>query len=73
MAGWLIVVTALVILLPLAAWFGRRYGRQARGGVGLALMMLGLGEAIDPPSKHAIEADTARDKARPAPGEPPVD
>lgn len=73
MPGWLIIVIALVVLLPLAAWLGRRYGRQARGGVGLAMMMLGLGEAIDPPSKHVIEADVARNKSRPAPGDPPID
>jgi hypothetical protein len=73
MPGWLIVLIALVVLLPLAAWLGRSQGRKARGGLGLAMLMLGLGEAVDPPSRHVVETDAARNKARPAPGDPPVD
>jgi hypothetical protein len=69
--GWLIILIGLAVLLPLAAWFGRHHGRRMRGGLGLAMMMLGLGEAVDPPSRQMIETDAARNKAKPAPGDPP--
>ena len=72
MSGWLILLVALAVLLPLAAWLGRRYGRHARGGIGMAMILLGLGEAVDPPSRHAVATDTARDRSRPAPGDPPI-
>jgi hypothetical protein len=34
--------------------------------------MFGLGEALDPPSKHIIEATDGEEKRTPAPGDPPT-
>ena len=69
---WLVGATALIVLLPLIAWAGRRYGRRARSGFALAGLLLGLGEVVDPPSKHLIEAGGPEEKEAPAPGEPPL-
>ncbi len=72
MAVWLqyvIAATALIVLAPALAWAGRRYGRRAKSAFILAGLMLGLGEPLDPPSSHRIEADN--DAVKP-PGDPPT-
>jgi hypothetical protein len=70
-----LAVAAILVLAPLAAWLGRRYGRSVKGGLVLGSILLGFREALDPPSKRAIEAatDEADRKEPPAPGEPPLD
>ncbi|MFI4975681.1 MAG: hypothetical protein ACHP84_14165 [Caulobacterales bacterium] len=70
--AYLIAAAVLIALAPLFAWAGRRLGRSAKAGVALAGLMLGLGEVMDPPSKHLIEAGDEADKAPPAPGDPPT-
>lgn len=67
---YLIAAAALAVVVPLAALGGRRYGRRVRGGIALAGILLGLGEAVDPPSKHLIEAGGPKEKESPAPGDP---
>lgn len=57
-------------LAPPLAWLGVRYGRAARGGIGLLLM--GLGQVADPPLKHLLEANDGEDRETPAPGDPPT-
>ena len=74
MAVWvqyLIALAALLALAPLVARFGRRFGSKAKGGLALACFMLGFGEALDPPAKHAIEA-ADRVKGSPETGAPPL-
>jgi hypothetical protein len=67
---WLIAVGVLVVLAPLMARLGVRYGRSTRGGIGLLLM--GLGQVADPPLKHLVEVNDGEEKEAPAPGEPPL-
>jgi len=64
----LAVIVALGI--PLAALAGKGAGRRLRGNLQLAAIFLGLGEVLDPPSKHRIEAGERDEKESPAPGEP---
>ena len=74
MADWLkYVLVALVFLIigPACAWLGRRYGRNVRGNLALAGILLGFGEVIDPPPKHRVE-DAEPGNDDPAPGEPPT-
>jgi hypothetical protein len=52
----LLAIAAFLVLAPLAAWVGRRYGRGIKGGAALAAMMLGMGRLIDPPVQARIEA-----------------
>lgn len=68
--GWLIALAAFCILAPLMAWLGLRYGRAARGGVGL--LLLSLGQVADPPVKHVVEAGDGEEKEAPVAGDPPV-
>jgi len=63
MPSWLSYVLAIVALLtlaPLMAWVGHKHGRQIKGGVALASVLLGIG-VIDPPAKQAIEANERRE------------
>ena len=69
--AWTLAAAALVAAAPLVVGLARRYGRRARGGVVFVGLLLGLGEVLDPPSKHRVEADLNRRKDRAAPGEPP--
>ncbi len=75
MAGWLqilIAVAAFVVLAPLLAWLGRRHGRQIRGNLALASILLGFGHAIDPPPLQKVEAaQPGKDDL--GAGEPPAD
>ena len=64
-------VVALV-LLPAAAWAGRRQARRVRGGAALAAMLFGFGEGIDPPARRRVEAVSDREEDAPAPGDPPL-
>ena len=61
-------IVALALIAPLAAWLGSKQGRKARGGI--ALMLFGLGQVTDPPSKHLIEAQEGEEKATESTGEP---
>jgi hypothetical protein len=75
MPPWLqlpLIVLVLAIVAPAIAWFAKRHGARARGGFGLAMILLGIGEAADPPSKHMIEASLGEEKTSPTPGEPPL-
>ncbi len=69
---YLIAFAAMVLLAPLVARAAKRHGRRAKGGLMMAGILLGLGEAIDPPSKHLIEAKEGETKGPPAPGDPPT-
>ena len=68
---YLIAFVALLVLAPLVAWGARKGGAKARGGFMMASILLGFGEVLDPPSKHAIEA-TEEEKGSPETGEPPL-
>jgi hypothetical protein len=72
-ANWLLAILALAVAAPFFAVGARRLGRSARGGLALASMLLGFGQVLDPPSKHAIEAGEHTRKDRAAPGDPPLD
>jgi hypothetical protein len=74
MHPWLqdaIALAALGVLAPVVAWVAKRYGRRAKGGLMLAGILLGIGQPIDPPTRHLIEAEP-EDRESPAPGDPPV-
>jgi hypothetical protein len=62
------VLAVIVLIAPLAAWLGSSQGKRARGGI--ALMLFGLGQATDPPSKHLIEAQEGEVNEGEATGEP---
>lgn len=68
--GYLLAFAALAVLAPAAAWFGRRHGRSARGTAGLAMILLGFGQALDPPKRPPIEAAAGEEDESAAPGEP---
>lgn len=68
---YLIAIGVLVILAPLIALVGKRHGRRLRGGLGLAILMLGFGHAMDPPPHEKVEASEPGKDAR-NPGDPPV-
>ncbi len=70
---WVALVVALLAVAPLVAMFARRAGRRVKGGFILAGILLGVGEVVDPPSKHMIEATGDEERASPTPGEPPLD
>jgi hypothetical protein len=74
MTVWLqfvIAGLALVILAPLVALIGKRYGRKAKGGLVLASILLGIGHPIDPPPRARIE-DAEPSKGERPKGEPPL-
>jgi hypothetical protein len=74
MAVWvqyLIAFGVLLALAPVFAWLGVRFGSRAKGGVMLACVILGFGEVLDQPARHAIQA-TEPDKNGPENGEPPL-
>jgi len=74
MASWLQYLVALAVLLVLApgiAWAAKRFGGRVKGGLALGAILLGLGEVVDPPSKHLIEA-VKEPKGSPENGEPPL-
>lgn len=73
MDGWLVWVigfAVLAVLAPLAAGFGRKHGRAVRGTAGLALVLLGLGQVLDPPKRNLIEAIEGEEQEGAATGEP---
>jgi hypothetical protein len=74
MAVWIQIlagVAALVVLTPLVAVIGRRLGSRTKGGVALASVLLGFGDVLDQPAKHAMEA-TARESPSAENDEPPL-
>jgi hypothetical protein len=68
---YLIALLTLLVLAPLCAWIGVRFGSRAKGGLALACVLLGLGHVMDQPAKHAVEA-TDPAKGSPESGEPPL-
>ena len=74
MAEWLqflLAGLALVVIAPLIGWLGKRYARGARGNLALAAILLGIGEPVDPPSKHKVESAEPGKDDRSA-GDPPL-
>lgn len=69
---FLIAGAALAALAPLIAWAGKHYAKGARGNLALAAILLGIGEPIDPPSRHKVESAEPGKDSR-APGEPPLE
>jgi hypothetical protein len=63
-----LAILALALIAPAIAWLGSKQGKRARGGI--ALMIFGLGQVTDPPSKHLIEAQEGEEKAAESSGEP---
>jgi hypothetical protein len=74
MAEWLQFVLAglaLVVVAPLIAWLAKRHAKGVRGGLVLASILLGIGQAADPPPGHKVEsAEPGKDDR--SPGEPPL-
>jgi hypothetical protein len=73
MDGWLsylIGLGALLVLAPLAAWLGRRRGRSIKGAAGLAFVMLGFGQVMDPPPQRVMEAAARQENDDDETGEP---
>jgi hypothetical protein len=70
---WSLAVLVFVIAAPAIALLAKRYVRTVRGGAIFVGLLLGLGQVLDPPSKHRIEAGDEKRKDRAAPGEPPLD
>ena len=73
MPTWLQYLTALAILFaiaPLVAMLAMRQGRRIKGGFLMAGILLGFGEAVDPRSKHRIEAQENEHKGAPENDEP---
>lgn len=74
MAAWvqyLIALTALIVVTPMFAVIGKRFGSKAKGGLMVACVLLGFGDVLDQPAKHAVEA-TEPEKGSPENGEPPL-
>jgi len=72
MHGWTSFLIALGIVLVLAPTFalaGKRHGRSVRGAAGLAMILLGLGQVLDPPKSHLIEAMEGEENADETSGE----
>ena len=69
--GYILALAALVVLAPLMAWVGHTQGRNIKGGLALASIMLGFGVPLDPPTKHLIEATEDKVKGENETGEPP--
>ena len=53
--GWLLAAVILAAAVAITVWVARN-GRKIRGLAGLGAIMLGFGEAIDPPQKHRADA-----------------
>ncbi len=73
MPGWLqylIAFGVLLILAPVVAMVAKVQGRRIKGGLLMAGVLLGLGEVVDPPSKHRIEAQGGKQKRAPDSDEP---
>lgn len=73
MALWIaaaVLLAVAVIGIPLAVMAGKGAGKRLRGNLQLAAIFLGLGEVLDPPSKHRVEATEREEKDNEAPGEP---
>jgi hypothetical protein len=69
---YLITIVAILVIAPLIAVFATRFGRGARGNLGLAMILLGFGRMLDPPSRHVIEANEKVKRPSPETGEPPL-
>jgi hypothetical protein len=69
---YLIAITAILVIAPLIAVLATRFGRGARGNLGLAMILLGFGRMLDPPTRHVIEANEKVKRPSPETGEPPL-
>jgi len=67
---WLLAIAVILAAAPFIAMLGRRYGKTVKRTSGLALLMLGFGQILDPPSRHIIEA-ADREEEDEAAGDPP--
>ena len=67
---YLIALIVLCALAPFIARLARGVARKAGGGLMMAGILLGLGEVVDPPSKHVIEAQGGEEKPSPENDEP---
>ncbi len=63
-AQWLMAL-AVLIVAGLATVWAARNARKIRGTLGLGAILLGFGQAIDPPKRHMLEA---ADPTKPSPG-----
>lgn len=63
-------LAVLIVLAPLIAWLGQRYGRRLKGGVALASLLF-VGLPFEPPPKPKIEANVRRVQGDNENGEPP--
>jgi hypothetical protein len=70
--GYALIVLAGLALIPLVALAGRRAGKKMRGNLALASILLGLGQPVDPPLKHLIEAKHEDEEGPEAAGDPPL-
>jgi hypothetical protein len=69
---WIVILAvAALVLIPVLALAGRKAGRSMRGNLALAAILLGLGEPLDPPSKHLAEASHKDEEESQAAGDPP--
>ena len=68
--GFLIAVLILAVAAPFVAAFGRRHGKAVRGTAGLAMILLGLGQVVDPPKRNLIEAIEGEEQEGATTGEP---
>jgi hypothetical protein len=69
--GYGLMIVAGLALIPVVALAGRGAGKKMRGNIALAGILLGLGEPVDPASKHLAEASHKDEEAGEAAGDPP--
>jgi len=70
-----LLAVALIALVALATLLVARRPRRSRRPGGLQMLgavLLGVGEPLDPPVKHAVEAKSEKPKGSPETGEPPL-
>jgi hypothetical protein len=70
-AQYLVALMVVLVAAPGVVVLAKRYCGKARAGIGIAALMMGFGEVMDPPSKHLIEANEGEEKQTPTPGDPP--
>ncbi len=70
--SWLITLGVVAVVAPGAGYLGARYGKQVRGNVMMASILMGFGQATDPAKENPVEAVEGKQKRAPDPGEPPL-
>ncbi len=66
----LVAIILVAVVAPAIAWLGVRSGQNVKANTGLAAMLLGFSEPIDPPTKHLIEATEGEEEDRETSSEP---